>query len=134
MKIVISIAILVAVLFGGYSVWEYWDKVSHDRDVAEKQAAAQKVVPEQLSGMPSGLEPTYQAAQKNGATGIRNWLKMYGAKTQDPRKAWIELDYAVAISHDDPVEAKKVYAEVKNRIPSDSPVSGRVKELERAFQ
>jgi hypothetical protein len=134
MKIVISIVILVAVLFGGYSVWEYWDKVSHDRDVAEKEAASHKVVPEQLSGMPSGLEPTYQAAQKNGANGIRNWLKMYGAKIQDPRKAWIELDYAVAVSHDDPVEAKKVYAEVKNRISSDSPVSGRVKELEKAFQ
>ncbi|EEF62656.1 hypothetical protein [Pedosphaera parvula] len=134
MKLAIAALIVIAVLFGGYQVWEYWDKVSHDRDVAEKDAAAHKIVPEQLAGMPTGLQPTYQAAQKGGAAGIRSWLRIYGAKVQDPRKAWIELDYAVAISREDPVEAKKVYAEVKNRIPENSEVSGRVKELEKAFQ
>lgn len=134
MKIVISVVIVIALLFGGYKVWEYWDNVSHDRDVAQKEAAARKVVPEQLAGMPNGLEQSYQAAQKGGATGIRNWLKAYGPRIQDPRKAWIELDYAVAISREDPVEAKKVYAEVKNRTEESSPVNGRVKELERTFK
>lgn len=134
MKLVISVVIIIAVLFGGYKIWEYWDSVAHDRDLAQKEAASRKVVPEQLAGMPQGLEPAYQAAQKGGANGIRNWLRAYGPRLEDPRKAWIELDYAVAISREDPVEAKKVFAEVKNRTPDTSPVFGRVKELERTFQ
>ncbi|MDB6122146.1 MAG: hypothetical protein JWQ71_1139 [Pedosphaera sp.] len=135
MKLVISLVIVIAVLFGAYSVWEYWDKVSHDKDVAEKEAAAKlNFSPESLQGMPNGLESTYTAAQKGGAKGIRNWLKAYGAKVQDPRKAWIELDYAVSIAREDPIEAKKIFAEVKNRTEESSQVYPRIKQMEKTFQ
>jgi len=72
--------------------------------VAQKEAAARTVVPEQLAGMPPELEPLYQAAQKAGPAVMKEWLKRYGPMIQDPRKAWIELEYMIAISHDDPAE------------------------------
>jgi hypothetical protein len=135
MKLVISFVIIIALLFGAYSVWEYWDKVSHDKDIAEKEAAAKlNFSPESLAGMPNGLESTYATAQKNGATGVRNWLKAYGAKLQDPRKAWIELDYAVMIAREDPIEAKKIFAGVKSRTEESSQVYPRLKQLEKTFQ
>jgi hypothetical protein len=87
-----------------------------------------------LSGMPGELEQSYTAAEKNGATGIRNWLKAYGPKIQDPRKAWIELDYVVAVSSEDPLEAKKVFAEVQSRIPTNSPIFPRIKDLSKTYQ
>jgi hypothetical protein len=135
MKLVIAAVIIILVLVGGFKVWEYWDKVSHDKDVSEKEAAARlQITPESLQGMPNGLESTYAAAQKNGATGVRNWLKAYGARVQDPRKAWIELDYAVMIAREDPIEAKKIFAEVKGRTDETSQVYPRIKQLEKTFQ
>jgi len=134
MSKVIGIIVIVLVIWGGYSVWEYWDKYNTGKDLKEQEARQQQVVPEQLHGMPNGLEQTYQMAQKGGATGIRNWLKAYGARVDDPRRAWIELDYVVAVSQEDPVEAKKVYAEVKERTPKDSPVYQRVKDLSKTYE
>jgi len=135
MKLVIAAVVIILVLVGAFKVWEYWDKVSHDKDISEKEAAARlQVTPENLQGMPNGLETTYVAAQKNGATGVRNWLKAYGAKVQDPRKAWIELDYAVMIAREDPIEAKKIFADVKSRTEETSPVYPRIKQLEKTFQ
>jgi hypothetical protein len=135
MKLVISLVIIIAVLFGAYSVWEYWDKVNHDRDVAEKEAAAKlNFSPESLQGMPNGLEASYANAQKGGAKGVATWLKINGARVQDPRKAWIELDYAVLIAREDPVEAKKIFAAVKGRTEETSQVMPRIKQMEKAFQ
>jgi hypothetical protein len=84
--------------------------------------------------MPPGLEPSYAAAEKNGAAGVRNWLKINGARVEDPRRAWIELDYVVLVAHDDPVEAKKVFADVKGRTPETSPVYKRIKELQNTYE
>lgn len=134
MSKVIGIIFVVLVIWGGYELWEYWDKYNTGKDLKEQEAQQQQVVPEQLPDMPNGLERTYQIAQKNGATGIRNWLKAYGARVDDPRRAWIELDYVVAVSQEDPVEAKKVFADVKSRTPENSPVYRRIKELKRTYE
>jgi hypothetical protein len=64
---------------------------------------------------------------------MRNWLKAYGAQVQDPRKAWIEMDYALALMREDPNEAKKVFLAVKERTPTNSPVYPRVLQLEKTF-
>jgi hypothetical protein len=129
----IGILIIVLVIWGGYGLFQYWDKYDTDKDLKEKEAAANHIVPEQLQGMPDNLQPTYDLAQKNGAAGIRKWLKAYGARVQDPRRAWIELDYVVAVSHEDPVEAKKVFEDVKARTPESSPVFTRIKQLEKTY-
>lgn len=131
----ISILIIVAALWGGWQLFLYWDKVKQeDESAAKKKAQTEIVSGDQLGGMPQALESSYKAAQTQGPTAVKNWLKVNGRNVQDPRKAWIELDYCVAISREDPVEAKRVYAEVRNRTPQTSPVWPRIKQLEKTYQ
>jgi hypothetical protein len=107
---------------------------SEDEEAQKKAAAAQNFSPQQLSGMPNQLEQSLEAAQKQGAAGLRNWLKIYGSSIQDPRKAWIQLDYCVDVSREDPAEARRVFAEVKSRTPDSSPVWKRIKQLEKTYE
>ncbi len=130
----IAVLILVAALYAGWQLYFYWEKVKNEEEAAQKQAVVSQVVPEQLPGLPQPLEPTLQAAQKQGAAGLRKWLKTYGQVVHDPRKAWIELDYCLMLSREDPAEAKRVFTAVKDRTPESSPVWPRIKQLERTYQ
>jgi len=131
---IISVFIIVLVIYGGWNLFLYWEKVKDEKENSLKAAAHATVVPEQLPGMPSGLEPTLQAAQKAGAPGLKNWLKQYSRVVGDPRLAWIELDYVVLVARDDPAEARRVFAAVKKRTTPASPVYERVKQLEKTYE
>ena len=130
----IAVLIIVAALYGGWHLFLYWEKVKNEEETAQKQAAATAIVPQQLPGLAQSLEPTLQAAEKQGAAGLRKWLKEYNRFVQDPRKAWIELDYCVMVAREDPAEAKRVFAEVKKRTPPSSPVWPRIKQLEKTYE
>jgi hypothetical protein len=131
----ITALIIAAVLYGGWQLFLYYDRVkSEDEEAQKKAAAAENFSPQQLSGMPYQLEQSLEAAQKQGAAGLRNWLKMYGSSIQDPRKAWIQLDYCVDVSREDPAEARRIFAEVKSRTPDSSPVWKRIKKLEKTYE
>ena len=129
----ISILIIVAALYGGWHLFLYWEDVKNQKETQKKEAAAAQVNGDQLPGVPYALEKSLQAAQKDGAAGLRKWLKTYGTSIQDPRKAWIELDYVVAVARDDPNEARRVFGQVKERTPATSPVYARVKQLEKTY-
>jgi len=131
---VIAALIIVVVLYGGWQLFFYWEKVKNEEENAQKQAAAAPVDPRSLPGLPQKLEPTLEAAQKQGAAGLRTWLKTYDRSVQDPRKAWIELDYCVLIAREDPAEAKRIFASVKGRIPHNSPIWPRIKQLEKTYE
>ncbi|MDB6021646.1 MAG: hypothetical protein JWQ04_1503 [Pedosphaera sp.] len=131
----IGVLIIVLVIFGGYELFELWSKYDSDRDLKEKEAlAAKQFSPDSLPGLPDNLLRSYDIAKTRGAVGLHDWLKAYGPKIQDPRRAWIELDYVVLIARDDPAEAKKIFADVKGRIPQTSPVYSRVKQLEKTYE
>ena len=130
----IAVLIIVAVLYGGWELFLYWDKVKNEEQTAQKQAAAAMVVGDQLPGVPYTLASTLQAAQQQGAVGLKNWLKTYDRVIQDPRKAWLELDYCVEVASEDPAEARRVFAAVKQRTPPSSPVWPRIKQLERTYE
>jgi hypothetical protein len=131
----ITILIIAVVLYGGWQLFLYYDRVkSEDEETQKKAAATENISPQQLSGMPNQLESSLDAAQKQGAAGLRNWLKVYGPSIQDPRKAWIQLDYCVDVSREDPAEARRVFAEVKGRTPDSSPVWKRIKQLEKTYE
>ena len=131
---IIGAVIIIAALYGGWHLFLYWEKVRNEEQVAQKQAAATAMVPEQLPGMPQALETSLQAAQKEGATSLRNWLRTYNRALQDPRKAWIELDYCVLLSREDPAEARRLFAAIKERTPPSSPVWPRIKQLEQTYE
>ncbi|HWH70389.1 MAG TPA: hypothetical protein VNT26_13465 [Candidatus Sulfotelmatobacter sp.] len=131
---IITAIIIAAALYGGWELYFYWERVKNEEETAQKQSIASAVVPEQLPGMAPQLDPSLQAAQRQGATALKNWLKAYGHSLQDPRKAWIELDYCTLISQKDPQEAKRIFADVKGRTPVSSPVYARIKQLERTYE
>jgi hypothetical protein len=130
----IAAVILLAVLYGGWELFFYWEKVKNEEETQHKQAAAAVVVGESLSGMPQPLEASLRLAEAQGAAGLRNWLKTYDRSIQDPRRAWVQLDYCLLISREDPSEAKRLFAEIKNRTPESSPVWPRIKKLEKAYE
>jgi hypothetical protein len=125
--------IAVAVAFVGYRLFLSWEKA---KGVEEPKAvtAPASVSPESLTGLPSQLEPAYRAAKEKGATTFRAWFNANEAKLSDPRKAWIELELCVAMTRENPAEAKIIFARVKARVPPSSPVWPRMKELEKIFE
>jgi hypothetical protein len=130
----IALVILLAVLFGGWELFFYWERIKNEEDLQKKSAAAAVVVGEGLEGVPQPLQASLNAAEAQGATALGNWLKMYGRSIQDPRKAWIQLDYCLLLSREDTAEAKRIFAEVKKRTPETSPVWPRIKKLENAYE
>ena len=133
-KGLITVLIIAVVAFGGWKLFQYWEQVENDKEAKQKEAAADVVDPNALPGLPPQLQTSLQAAQQQGPSVLANWLKMYGRSVQDPRKAWIELDYVVMITRDNPQEARRIFAEVKERTPPASPVWPRIHQLEKSYQ
>jgi hypothetical protein len=131
---VIAAFIIIVALWGGWQLFFYWEKVKNEEETTQKRDAAAMVIGDQLPGMSYKLDASLQAARSKGAAGLRNWLKTYNQSVEDPRKAWIELDYCVAVARQDPAEAKRVFAQVKERTPPSSPVWPRMKQLEKAYE
>jgi len=131
----IGVVFIVGFLFVGWEIFLYWDKVSNERELKEKkEAAALVVVPDQLRGMPYELQSSYDAARKQGLPAMTAWLQAYGNRVQDPRRGWIEIDYVLLLSRDNPAEAKRIFNAVKARTPTNSPVWPRVKKLEKTYE
>jgi hypothetical protein len=134
MKAVISILIVIGVIFGGYKLWEYWDTTNENEGKAPPTTT--QVSSEQLKGLPQKLEQSLQKAQKGGPKALKAWLDKTkpSGMVQDPRLAAIELDYVLMITKDDPLEAKRIFHEVKERTPTDSPLYPRIKGLEKTYE
>jgi len=130
----IAAVMIIAVLYGGWNLFLYWDKIRNQREDERKQAAAAVVTGESLAGLPYHLDQSLRAAQSQGAAALRNWLKLHAHEVQDPRKAWIELDYCVAVTRENPAEARRVFAAVKERTGPSSPVWKRVKDLAPTYE
>ena len=133
-KTLIIIAVVVIVALGGWQLFDYWQKISDEKDTQQKNAASAVVNPDNLPGLPPGYDVSLRAAQQQGAAGLGNWLKLYGPAVQDPRKAWLQLDYVLLITRDNPQEAKRIFNEVKDRTPPSSPVWPRIHDLEKSYQ
>ncbi len=134
MSRLIGILIILLLVYGGYRVYLYYEKVKTQDQAAQREAAAAQVQPENLPGLPYELESSLKAAQQEGANAMRKWLQTYGAKVQDPRLGWIELDFCEAVFRDNPSEARRIFAAVKNRTPPSSPVWPRIKSLEKSYE
>ena len=134
MKALISILIIVVVVFCGWKLVAYYQKVEAETQSKEKVESGADIRPDDLPGLPGGLYTSLQAAQKNGSTGLREWLKAYGAQVQDPRKAWIEMDCSLALLRTDPNDAKRIFKAVKDRTSTNSPVYPRIRQLEKSFE
>ena len=135
MKALIAIVAVVVVCFGAYKIWEYWDQTDQER-AAKQHPTSESLDPTRLPGLDPKYEALLQQARREGAASLKRWLEAYKSSgvAKDPRLAWIELDYVVMISTENPIEAKKVFARVKSRTPADSPVYPRMKALEKTYE
>jgi hypothetical protein len=135
MKAAISILIIIGFIFGVYKIWDYWDNLDRQKVQSIQKAEKEAVRGESLPGLPQALEADLTKAKADGPKATKAFLDRIkkSPKVADPRLAWIELDYVVAVSLQDPVEAKRAFREVKQRVTPDSPVYKRMKELEKTY-
>lgn len=129
----IGALIIVAVLWMGYRFFTYYQEFSAQRYAEEQQAAGKDVDPARLPGVPYQLEQSLTAARNQGPGAFKQWLATYDTQIQDPRKAWLQLDYCTMIARNNPQEAKAVFQSVKGRLRDSSPVYPRLKQLDRSF-
>lgn len=136
MKALIGILIALVVGMGAYRIYDHWEKVKERRVLDERAARGADINPDQLPGMPWQLVQKLREAQSADAATFKRFIdscKNY-PDVKDPKLAWVELDYVVMISAKDPVEAKKIFQEVKKRTPEDSPIYPRIKALEKNYE
>ena len=135
MKIAISIVIIALLGFGAFKLWEYWDQTEKQKVIAQ-QTAGGNLDPRTLQGLPPQLEPQLEEARQRGPEAFKQFIDNIKRSplVRDPRLAWIELDYVVMLSGKDPVEAKRLFRKIKERIQPDSPVYPRIKSLEKTFE
>jgi hypothetical protein len=130
MKALITIVLIVGVYLFGKSIFDQY-KVKQQKE--ETAAKAANGPADGLDGMPANFEPSLQAAMAQGAPALRQWLERYASHIQDPKLAAIQLDYVVLVSRSNPVEAKRIFQAVKQRVPKNSPVYDRVKKLDATY-
>jgi epoxyqueuosine reductase QueG len=134
MSKLIGLLIILIVAAIGYALFNYFQKVKEEGEGSRQEEVVVEVVPTSLPGLPYQLEESLTKAQAQGYKAFRDWMKAYGAHVQDPRKAWIELDFVIAMSSEDPGNARKLFQQVKDRTPVTSPVYPRIKKLEKTFE
>jgi hypothetical protein len=136
MKVAIGILITLVVLIGGYKLFEHWQAVKEQRVLDEKVARGADIDPDKLPGLPWQLVQKLRDAQQAGPASVKNFIEYCKRlpEVKDPRLAWIELDYVVMITSSDPVEAKKIFHEIKKRTPEDSPIVPRIKSMEKNYE
>jgi hypothetical protein len=135
-RTVLGVLAVMAAIWALKAAVSYWGKfqTEHPSYVGESAAKGPGVDGENLTGLPSQLEPLLRGVQKQGVAVFRKWLDFYGPQISDPRKAWIELDYVLMAAREDMAEARRVFAEVKQRTPKTSPVYERIKRLGNAYE
>ena len=138
MRQFIGILLIIGAIWGCRELYRYWENVKARKEAEDRAGGptttAVAATPTALPGLPANLESSLQAAQKQGATGLKNWLKLYHPYVSDPRLAAIELDYIVLISSSNPQEARQLFAAIKQRTPTNSPIFPRIRQLEKTYQ
>lgn len=127
-----TILFFALLVFAGYKLYRQIEKqvkgvVQHEQQTNTQSQAGR-------SGLPPQLEASWQQAVKAGPAAMSNWLSAYSGSIHDPCRASLELDYCERVAWMNPTEAKRVFAAVKNRTGTNSPVYPRIKQLEAAFK
>jgi hypothetical protein len=134
MKFIITVVIVVGLSLGAWQLYQYWGTFKEKEAPPAAAPAATVSSGMGLPGMPISLQSALDASQQRGANGLRDFLTQYGKTINDPRLAWIQLDYVVLVTPSDPAEARRVFQKVKSRVSPGSPVYDRVKQLEKTYE
>lgn len=133
MSKVIGVAILLLLGFAAWRFAAYYREVN--RPIEQRNNRWEQTSPSVESpGMPPALEPLLAAAKTKGASEFKKWLRQYRRYVQEPRLSEIELDYVVMVGRSDPVEARRVFADVQKRNGKSSPLAARIQKLAKTYQ
>jgi len=135
MRVLIGILIALLLCLGGWKIWEHWQKVNEQQEGGLKTEPVE-IRPEQLTGLPWQLEQKLSEAKQRGPKTFKQFIDTWrnSPGVGDPRLAWIELDYVTMVATTDPVEAKKIFHDVKNRVSTNSPIYPRIRSLAKAYE
>jgi len=133
MKFVIGLIIVVGLSLGVYQFYQYYGQFQ-DKPTETAAPARVEVSGEQLPGLPSSLQGPLETAEEHGAAALKTFLTVHGHEIQDPRRAWIELDYVVLAGATDLADARLIFGKVKARLTPVSPVYARMKELQKTYE
>lgn len=136
MRVLIGILIVVLLCIGAWKVWEHWQKVSEQQAGSVNLDAKVEIRPDTLPGLPYQLVPKLAEAQQRGPATLKKFLETWrnAPGVADPRLAWIELDYVNMIANSDPLEAKRIFLSVKERVPTNSVIYPRIRSLSKAYE
>ena len=137
MKALIALAMLILVFLGIKElllVWKDAQQPDQKSPPGVVQGSPETTKAAELSGLPPYLAASLEASRRQGPDALRTWLKKNRSAVRDPRLADIELDFVVMVAGKNFGEAREVFAEVKGRVPEDSPVYSRVQRLAKAYE
>lgn len=137
MNKVITILLIAGACWGVWSLRNYYlEKQAADPNMNYDDAASKPsgITPQQLGGMNYQLEIPLQKATKAGPESLKKFLEMYRPAIKDPRLAWIELDYVSMVGLKNPAEARAVFAEVKERTPTNSVIYPRIEKMAKVYE
>ena len=131
MKNLIGLLMIGAVVLGVYKLWELYDQQSTTSSLAAKDTRRQEFGAH-LQGLDQRLEQPLREAYSKGLLGLKGFLQDYRSTQflQDPRLAWIEIDYAVMLVNKDAKQARTALLEVRDRLQPNSPAMPHLKEFE----
>jgi hypothetical protein len=134
MRVLIGILIAILVCIGGWRIWKHWQKVSAQEEGAPRLETVE-LKPYEIPGLASPLEYRLTEATEKGPKTLKQFIDTWrGTSLKDPRLAWAELDYVTLIASSDPLEAKKIFHDVKNRIPTNSVIYPRIRSLAKSYE
>ncbi|MCK6501434.1 MAG: hypothetical protein L6Q38_18305 [Nitrospira sp.] len=140
-KTLIIICMVLVAVFIFTEITGLYDRTAKpkitDSEPAEPAPAVNHTIAvsgQDLPGMPAYLEDSLSKAHQEGVDALGKWLKTWQKKIQDPRLAWIELDYIVLLNLKDHKAARERFLAVQARVPDTSPVYGRVQKLAPAYE
>ena len=139
MKQVIGFLLILGALWGAKNLFDYWEQVKRQQAGAPElaspiEADPAETVPVALPGLPAHLESSLAEAKSNGAASLKIWLNRNRSEVRDPRLAEIELDYLVLAGARDYAENKAIFQDIKQRIPSDSPLTPRIQRMASNYE
>jgi hypothetical protein len=136
MKASVGILIVLLVCLGGWKVWDHWSRVREQQELGIREQEGAEIKPDQLPGLPFQLEARLSEAKQRGPQTLKQFIDTWrhSPEVKDPRLAWIELDYVTMIASSDPVQAKRLFFEVKQRISTNSVIYPRIRALSKAYE
>jgi len=131
LKQFLTLILIVIAVYVGIKFSAYFQK--RLQEAQQQVEGPPRYAPGKLPGLPAELEPAYEEAKKRGLDGVRDFLRQHRQEIEDPRLADIQMDYVVLAGRNNPAEARRVLADICQRLATNSPAYKRLRQLQQVY-